>query len=82
MDRIRFTPLDDGTKAPVCWHCSQTLVATHSEARYMYRHDGERAIFEDWIACDCGAFQNIRRVHSITIETLRGDDTKDDLSAR
>ncbi len=46
----------------------------------MYRRDGERAIFEDWVACECGAYQNIRRVHSITIETSSA--AKDDLSAR
>ena len=74
MDRIRFDPVDDGTPTPTCWHCGRALGSTASEARYLYRHDGERAIFEDWIACTCGAFQNIRRLHSITIETIRHED--------
>ena len=70
MDRIRFLPVDDGAKAPTCWHCGNALANTQSQARYLYRHDGERAIFEDWVACTCGAFQNIRRLHAIEIQSL------------
>lgn len=70
MERIRFEPIDDGTRPPICWHCGIVLAGKRSEARYLYRHDGERAIVEDWVACTCGAFQNIRRLHSITVEHL------------
>jgi hypothetical protein len=38
-----------------------------------YLHPGDRprtAIVEDWHACPCGAFQNVRRPTEITVSVL------------
>jgi hypothetical protein len=56
-----------------CWHCGRIIeprVGVRA-ARYIYR--GEQpatAIIEDWIECECGAYQNLRRLNEITIESI------------
>jgi hypothetical protein len=71
VERIVMRPL--GTRpTTVCWHCSAPV--DHSgvhAARYIYRGDQAlTALVEDWIACSCGAYQNLRCVNEITVETL------------
>jgi hypothetical protein len=56
-----------------CWHCGRVIApgtGLHA-ARYIYRGEqAATAIVEDWIECQCGAYQNVRRLNEITIETL------------
>lgn len=63
-----------GAPAPiVCWHCSQPLDsgAGDPKARYLYRGDQPHTVVvEDWIHCSCGAYQNIRRLNEISVESL------------
>lgn len=72
MDRIVMRPI--GTKPDVdCWHCGRSIErsGTLHAARYIYR--GEQpstAVIEDWIECECGAYQNVRRLNEITVEAL------------
>lgn len=57
----------------VCWHCSQKLdpSAGDSTARYLYRGDQPHTVVvEDWLRCTCGAYQNVRRLNEISVETL------------
>ncbi len=63
-----------GTESPVvCWHCSRTIdrgLAVHA-ARYLYRGDQpSTAVVEDWLECECGAYQNTRRIAEIHVEPL------------
>jgi hypothetical protein len=56
-----------------CWHCGRTIdnASGLHAARYIYR--GEQpltAVIEDWIECECGAYQNLRRINEITIEPI------------
>ena len=62
-----------GVPAPiVCWHCAQPIdIGVDSKARYLYRGDQPlTVIVEDWMHCPCGAYQNIRRLTEITVETF------------
>ena len=63
--------------AAVCWHCSRTIdreIAVHA-ARYIYRGDQPAtAVIEDWLECECGAYQNVRRMSEITVETIKKAD--------
>lgn len=63
-----------GAAVPVaCWHCGAIVERGHGiyAARYMYRGDQpSTAVVEDWIECACGAYQNVKRLNEITIETL------------
>ena len=53
-----------------CWHCGRP-VAGRRVARYLYPGDRPRtAIVEDWHACRCGAFQNVRRPTEISVKHL------------
>jgi hypothetical protein len=75
MERIIMRPL--GTvPAVVCWHCSRTIdreLAVHA-ARYIYRGDQpSTAVIEDWLECECGAYQNLRRMSEIIVEPIRKD---------
>lgn len=55
-------------EAPMCWNCGAPVHAGASEARYLYRGPRARtAIVEDWIACACGAYQNVRQVKEIVV---------------
>ena len=55
-----------------CWHCGTAVDLNGVRAaRYIYRGDQPlTALVEDWIACKCGAYQNLRCVNEITVETL------------
>jgi hypothetical protein len=57
----------------VCWHCGRVVernAGVHA-ARYIYRGEqAATAIVEDWMQCECGAYQNLRRLNAITIEPL------------
>jgi sarcosine oxidase delta subunit len=63
-----------GVTAPiVCWHCAQPIDFSTGDqtARYLYR--GEQpltVVVEDWMHCACGAYQNVRRLNEITVETF------------
>jgi len=63
-----------GTAAQtVCWHCNRPLdvAADEQTARYLYRGDQPlTVVVEDWLHCPCGAYQNIRRLTEITIESV------------
>ncbi len=63
-----------GTDPPViCWHCTRVIdrrTAVHA-ARYLYRGDQPYiALIEDWLECECGAYQNVRRMSEITVEAI------------
>ena len=63
-----------GTAVPVeCWHCGAQVERGRGfhAARYLYRGDQpSTVVVEDWIECECGAYQNVRRLNEITIESL------------
>jgi hypothetical protein len=72
MDRIVMRPVG---KPPLtnCWHCNAAIENASGlhAARYIYRSEhAMTAVVEDWIHCDCGAYQNIRCLNEITVETL------------
>ena len=61
-----------GPETP-CWHCGQAIErsGTSIAGRYIYRADqAHTAIVEDWIECSCGAYQNVRRLNEITVESV------------
>jgi len=72
MERITMRPIGSVPEA-ICWHCSRTInrdLAVHA-ARYIYRGDQPTtAVIEDWLECECGAYQNVRRMTEILIEAL------------
>ena len=71
MDRIVMRPI--GTPPPtVCWHCGATIDKKGTRAaRYIYRAEAPlTAVVEDWIHCACGAYQNLRALNEISIETF------------
>lgn len=63
-----------GEPAPVaCWHCSRPVAFSEEAqaARYLYRGDQPLTVLvEDWLRCECGAFQNLRRLNQIVVESL------------
>jgi hypothetical protein len=63
-----------GVAAPIaCWHCRQPIDFTNGDptARYLYRGDQPfTVVVEDWMLCACGAYQNIRRLNEISVETI------------
>lgn len=64
---MRTEPPLHGT---TCWHCGRAI-AGRRVARYLYPGDLPRsAIVEDWHACKCGAFQNVRRPTEITVSSI------------
>jgi hypothetical protein len=72
MERIVMRPIGAWLQT-ACWHCSQPVDRESGvlAARYIYRGDQAlTVVVEDWIACSCGAFQNVRCLNEITIETL------------
>jgi aerobic-type carbon monoxide dehydrogenase small subunit (CoxS/CutS family) len=72
VKRIVMRPLGP-PPATSCWHCGGPIVrevGVHA-ARYIYRGDQpSHAVIEDWMECECGAYQNIRRLNEITVESL------------
>jgi hypothetical protein len=72
MQRIIMRPLG-AVPDIVCWHCSRTIdrdLAVHA-ARYIYRGDQpDTAVVEDWMECECGAYQNVRSMSEISVEHL------------
>ncbi|MDB5027705.1 MAG: hypothetical protein JWO66_1394 [Candidatus Eremiobacteraeota bacterium] len=53
-----------------CWHCG-AAVSGQRTARYLYPGDRPHsAIVEDWHACACGAYQNVRRPTEITVSPV------------
>lgn len=61
-----------GADGCVCWHCGRTVDLQMRTTRYLYRGElPSTAVIEDWVPCDCGAFQNVRRVNEIIISPLR-----------
>jgi hypothetical protein len=70
MQHVKMRPLGPPPKV-ACWHCGATVEVgkNNRAARYLYR--GEQpttVIVEDWIACSCGAYQNVRRLNEVTVE--------------
>jgi sarcosine oxidase delta subunit len=62
-----------GVLAPIaCWRCTQPIDTTlESTARYLYRGDQPlTVVVEDWMHCPCGAYQNVRRLNEITVQTF------------
>jgi len=72
LERITMRPVGASAETP-CWHCQRPI---HEEtglhaARYLYRSEQPQlAVVEDWIHCECGAYQNVRHLSEITIETF------------
>jgi hypothetical protein len=72
VERIIMRPIGPAPEI-VCWHCSRTIDRDRSvhAARYIYRGDQPfTAIVEDWMECECGAYQNARHMSEIRVETL------------
>jgi sarcosine oxidase delta subunit len=62
-----------GVTAPTaCWHCLKPIDTTaDATARYLYRGDQPlTVVVEDWMHCPCGAYQNIRRLNEITVQSF------------
>jgi hypothetical protein len=72
MERIVMRPIGVAP-ATVCWHCGNVVdfnSGVHA-GRYIYRGDQPlTAVIEDWIHCECGAYQNVRRLTEITVEPV------------
>lgn len=61
------------TAAIACWHCHQPVDFSSGDptARYLYRGDQPlTVVVEDWMHCACGAYQNVRRLNEISVETI------------
>jgi hypothetical protein len=77
MHHVKMRPVGPPPKVQ-CWNCARPVeVQKHNRAaRYLYR--GEQpatVIVEDWISCECGAYQNVRRLNEIVVDVLaRGGD--------
>ena len=70
MDRVELHTEPPARAGVSCWHCGRT-VGGRRVARYLYPGDRPRtAIVEDWHACACGAFQNVRRPTEISVSSL------------
>ncbi|HEX3468349.1 MAG TPA: hypothetical protein VHT05_09755 [Candidatus Elarobacter sp.] len=70
MERVELRP-DPPACAARCWHCRST-VSGPSIARYLYPGERPRtAVVEDWYACACGAYQNVRRSTEVRISAVR-----------
>jgi hypothetical protein len=72
MDRIVMRPIGAPPQA-ACWHCGAVIDRTAGvlAARYIYRGDQPlTAIVEDWMECTCGAYQNLRCLNEITVESV------------
>jgi sarcosine oxidase delta subunit len=70
MDRVELHTEPPALAGAACWHCGRS-VSGRRVARYLYPGDRPRtAIVEDWHACPCGAFQNVRRPTEISISSL------------
>ncbi len=68
MDRVVFHETEAADAEASCWHCGATVGGT-VEARFMYRRS-HRVVFDEWIACACGAYQNVMRERIVTVEPL------------
>jgi hypothetical protein len=72
MQRVVMRPIG-APQATSCWHCGSPIdrsVGVHA-ARYIYRGDQPlTAIVEDWFECRCGAYQNLRCLSEITVESI------------
>ena len=58
-----------------CWNCDRPIDPRGRirTARYLYRGEVPTSmIVEDWFECDCGAFQNVRRVNEVVVDKLGG----------
>lgn len=71
--RIRFTPLDETQAPPRCWNCGRPVFG-HTEATFIYPRE-EHALVDQWIECECGAYQNVAHPHRITIEDYKRSST-------
>ena len=84
MERVTMRPI--GKAPPVeCWHCRRPVERGDGvpAMRYLYRGDQpSTVVIEDWIECACGAYQNIRRLNEISIETLGNAPERDGHRAR
>jgi sarcosine oxidase delta subunit len=70
MERVELRSDPPAAAQVRCWHCG-LAVAGRRMARYLYPGDRPRtAIVEDWHACSCGAYQNVRRPTEITVSSL------------
>ncbi len=70
MERVTFHKTDATDTEATCWNCG-TAVGGAVEARFLYRRS-QRVVFDEWIACPCGAYQNVMRERSVSIEPLTG----------
>jgi len=63
-----------GTPPPTpCWHCGESIERSGEAFEVRYIHRSEQpltVILEDWIKCTCGAYQNVRRLTEILVESL------------
>ena len=73
MERVTLRSDPPAAQEARCWHCRRP-VAGSAVARYLYPGERPRtALVEDWFACTCGAYQNVRRPTDIRISPLNGD---------
>jgi hypothetical protein len=70
MERVEIRTDPPAVHDARCWHCGRA-VGGRRAVRYLHPGDRPRtAIVEDWHACPCGAFQNVRRPTEITVSVL------------
>jgi hypothetical protein len=70
MERVELRP-DPLARDARCWHCRRAVTGP-CLARYLYPGERPRtAVVEDWYACACGAYQNVRRSSEIRISAVR-----------
>ena len=72
MQRIKMRPIGPPPKVP-CWNCGREIEVRSGKrsARYLYR--GEQpstVIVEDWVPCECGAFQNVRHLNEVVVDAV------------
>lgn len=72
MERVELRSDPPAARDARCWHCRRPVVGL-TVARYLYPGERPRtAVVEDWFACMCGAYQNVRRPTDIRISNVQG----------
>jgi hypothetical protein len=70
MERVELCSDPPAARDARCWHCRRAVTG-RVVARYLYPGERPRtAVVEDWYACECGAYQNVRRPTEIRISAV------------
>jgi hypothetical protein len=76
VQRIVMRPIGT-TPDIICWHCSRKIERRGAILAARYLYPGEQpstAVIEDWIECECGAYQNTRTMSEIRVEHFGNED--------